>query len=701
MEKMYFPFALGNGLDMVMVDYSGSTHCDSGHFHLEQHEGAICCWEKISHRNRKRSMVPIVQFPYRVMSYDGELYEIGEFLQKFDPWKSVLFTEVETTILKLRIITFLTDASLYIERYQVLWADKERNPQIVFLIRKPIDNMPVHTINFPQTYQLSFYLGEGGSVYGEYSFDEVRGNICMAVKVQGHKVEREIINNQQAQIKVKDIKKGDIIERYISVYDNSHESKYHRKSWKVIARAISEGYDSIYKKHTKEWEIFQSQTVVKIPEGELEDIYRKSLWLIRASQNKEEGFITEGLYSGFKGGGYSCHWDLIFALRALVTANQRELALKLLDWYERSSIYARIYAKQLNQPGVYFPWMTNWKGESIYFEDANEMRNIEKFNNCCLTLQIFDIYRFWGDKKELKKRIGLIKDILDFLIAEIVVKEKDYFIIKPMQGGDENIDRVNDTVHLLTLIEGLKGYLEGCRILGIPLDEKYISVLKGLQKGMKGNYKDGILLQFRGDRKRPVSSAEFTYHILTQPKGIPKKNLYEALKDNMGKWGLTNSGTYRNLIWPWTENRAAIAFSAVDPKITYQRLKHVINFTSTHGIFPEKVRPDGFWILFGYLSAHSSFVYAVNSLLASDNEKTLYIGAGFPSCWRVVVFKNIYTPSGYGVSLQLEGGKVKELYVENCRDESRYVKIHLLNENFGKEFRIIEKVLKPGKNSIL
>ncbi len=114
-EKMFFPFVLGNGIDSVMVDYSGSMHCDSGHLHIEQHEGAVCCWEKITHRTLKRFMVPFVQFPYRITAFDGELYEVGDFSQVFDPYTATLTTEVEATIIKLKIKTFLKVNS-FIER---------------------------------------------------------------------------------------------------------------------------------------------------------------------------------------------------------------------------------------------------------------------------------------------------------------------------------------------------------------------------------------------------------------------------------------------------------------------------------------------------------------------------------------------------------------------------------------------------------
>ncbi|MCX8083243.1 MAG: hypothetical protein N3D17_07675 [bacterium] len=699
-EKMYFPFVLGNGIDSVMVDYSGSMHCDSGHLHLEQHEGAICCWEKTTHRTRSRFMVPLAQFPYRLTAFDGELYEVGDFNQDFDPYTATLTTEIEATIIRMKITTFLTDEGLYVERYTILWVDNEKRPVIIFISRKPRYSYTVNLIvKYPDTYKISFSKLQGDIISGEYFFDEIKGKICAGVKADGKGKEVEVISDE-GYIKISGLQKGDVIKRYISLKDNTQTENYEKECIDLVRNALEESYEDIYKRHIDRWRRFHKQTKVKIPDREMEDVYRKSLYLIRASQHPN-GFITEGLSGEFKGGGYMCQWDMLFTCRALVTANQREGTLKLLDYYHNSASYARIYARQLGRSGAYFPWMTNYTGKSMYFEDANEWRTIEKFNNGCIAMQLFDAYRFWGDEEVLKKNLPLIKEIVDFLIEELVIEKDGALIIKPNEGADENIDRVNDTSHLLTLIEALKGYIDGCKVLNESIDERYIKTLEGLKKGLQRNYKNGILLQYEGDTLRPVPSAEFTFQIFALPEGITTKSIREALKDNQGKWGLTNAGTYRNLIWPWTENRCAIAFASVDPQITYQRLKHVINFTSTHGIFPEKVRPDGFWILFGYLTSHSSFVYALNSLLASDSGKKLFIGAGFPEDWKEVMFEDIYTASGYGVSLHLKRGKVRKLVVENCREEEREITIHLLNPSFGKQHRIFKQRLRPDKNRII
>jgi hypothetical protein len=685
-EKPYFPFCLGNGVDSVMVDYSGSMHCDSGHLHLEQHEGAICCWEKITHRRRKRDMVPLVQFPYRLMGGDGELYEVGSFSQKFDPIRAVLQTEIDATLLRLKVETFLTSDHLYVERYTVLAADSSRRPQIVFLARKPFVNLSGWAIIMPKDMRVSIVLGKGNLITGEYAFDEVRGTLAMGVQ-SGSRPLKFLPD----RIQVRDLKKGEVIVRFISLKDNTHG--FEGDATTTVKRALRKGFDAVLTEHEKGWRDFHSKTRVELPDPDIQDIYRKSLWMIRASQNPKTGFITSGLYHAFKGGGYACYWDMIFAMRALLTANQSGSAKKLLDFYQSTVGSARAYAGEIGRSGVYFPWFANHQGKSLDFDHAFEFRDIQKWNNGCLALQLFDPYRFHGDREDLKKRLPLLQEVLKFLVTETVVEEGGDYFIKPLQGGDENIHRRNDTCHALSLIEGLTGLIEGCRVSGLPVPDGYQGVLDGLRKSLKRNYRNHILSDYEGGKE--VSSASFIYHVLAQPEGITPKSLRAALKQSWGLWGLTNNGTYRNLIWPWTEGRAALAFSVTNPDFSFERLKHVVNFTSTHGIFPEKVRPDGFWVLFGYLTAHTTFVYAVNSLLACDDGKVLNVTVGIPAEWKNLSFEKVFTASGFGVSFSLKNGKVRKLVIENCRETKRSVKLRLLK----KPVRTVD--LLPGINRIL
>jgi Glycosyl hydrolase family 65 central catalytic domain len=690
--KPYFPLCLGNGLDSVMVDYSGSMHCDSGHIHLEQHEGAICCWEKLTHRTRERGMIPIAQFPYRITGADGELFEVGTFKQNFNPKTGVLTTDIEACIVKMRIKTFLTDNGLYIEKYKVLWIKEGAEPSLIFFGRIPriwhlnLEHPAISKI------KMSYDYPKTNTAIGKYSFENIEGSICMGVDCPGS-AEINDTSKDIATIKVNNLLKGDILTRYISMQDNTHCENYKDAAKQLVIEAMQLGCEKIEKKHLRVWKKYHSATNVKIPDLEMQKIYDTSLWMLRASQNQETGFVTEGLYDGFKRGGYSCFWDMTFMARAWISSNQRETLTKLLDFYQNNLKTAQKYASQLGRKGAYYPWMCNHEGTSTYFEDAGEMPDIQKWNNCCMLLQLFDVYRFWGDKAELKKRLPLIKEILDFLIAEIVIKKDECYFIKHIGGSDENIPRLNDTSHLISLIQGLKGYLEGCCVLSERPEKRYEDILKGLEKSLKGNIRDGLIYPWQNADR--IVSTLFTYDLFLQPEGIGKKNIMAAYKASLGEWGLTNPGTFRNLIWPWTEAKAAIAFSTIKPEITYQRLKHVVKFTSTHGIFPEKIRPDGFWILFGYLSAHAGYIYALNTMLAADNGKTLFVVAGVPGSWKNLSFSNIYTASGLGVSLKMKDGKIIYFAIENTRDKARSFIIKL---NSAKNKKV---KLEPGINILI
>ena len=66
-----------------------------------------------------------------------------------------------------------------------------------------------------------------------------------------------------------------------------------------------------------------------------------------------------------------------------------------------------------------------------------------------------------------------MRELLDFLLAEIVAREGDRWYIRQIEGADENIDRVNDTAHLLTLVRALHDFGIACRVLGLPQEPRY------------------------------------------------------------------------------------------------------------------------------------------------------------------------------------------------------------------------------------
>ncbi len=688
--KPYFPMILGNGTDVVLVDYSGSMQCDSGHCHLEHHQDTHCGWQKTTHREKARRLLSVASFPYRVMREDGDLYEVGAFDQRFDPVTATLVTDADTHLLGLRITAFLMDGQpLYAERIEVRWVAPGTRPTLALLGRQ---------MAVLEKAQVTFAPGEAGQFGGDYTLGEITGALRAAVVAT-----QAVVDDTRAhtgRLEVRDLQPGDIIYRYVTLQDTSHTPAPEAACRATIDAALAAGFDALHAAHARAWQAYHAQTHVDLPDPALDYQYRLSLYLMRASRHPS-GFVTHGLYDVLWGGGAACTWDLICFMRGWTTANQRAAAQGLLDFYQHGAApMARTYAHQLDRPGVNYPWFMNVVGRDLFFDDAVAARGVQKWNMCCMALQFFDVYRYFGDVEDLRARLPIMQDTLDFLLAEIVVRTPARWYIGQIEGADENIARENDTAHLLPLIKALTDYQEGCRRLGLPENAAYAEAIARLSRGLRENYRDGVLYPYRG--ARGVSTINTALYSLNMPEGITAKSLRATLRHSRGAWGLTNdnAGQYPNLVWPWQEVFTAVAFSSIDPALSFRRLRHVLKITDTHGLFPEKIRPDGFWIFFGYGSPHAVFVWALNSVLATDNGRTLTVAAGLPAAWTDYAFTDIRTPSGCAVSLQLTGGRLTRLAITNTRPEPRPFRLRLLPKGHP-DARDAEITLAPGANVLV
>jgi len=687
--KPYFPMVLSNGADVVLVDYSGSMHCDSGHLHLEQHQDAHCGWQKSTHRERHRRLLSVAFFPYRVLGADGEVFEPGPFEQRFDPRTATLVTEVQTHLLHLRFTVFLTNEPLYIERIEVLWIDPRTRPALALMGRQMADSAKA---------QVVFKSGGSAQVAGEYTLQEITGALRMAI--QTDKPVHDNTKPDRGYLEIRDLRPGDIIDRFITMQDTSHTADPATACGQTIGAALAAGFQKLHEDHCRDWQAYHANTQVTLPDSVMDYQYRLGLYLMRASQHPS-GFVTHGIYDVLWGGAAACTWDITFFMRAWLAANQRAPAKALADYYQHGAAapMAREYAAQLGQPGRNYPWFFNVFGRDLFFPDAIAARDTQKWHLCCMILQLYDIYRFTGDADDLRDRLPAMREMLDFLLAEIVAREGDRWFIRQIEGSDENIDRINDTGHLLTLVQALQDYVAGCRVLDLPVELRYVEAADRLGAALRENYRDGMLLPWQGAAE--INTESFAMHCLSMPEGIGAKTLRAAYKMSHGEWGMTNAGQYPNLIWPWTENRAAVAFSSIDPALAFRRLVNAMRVTDTHGLFPEKVRPDGFWIFFGYGTPHATFVWALTSLLATDDGKRLTVAAGLPASWRDFSFNGVNTPSGYAVTCEMRDGKVEKLVIANPHPETREIRLRLLSRAHGAEARDEMICLQPGDNKIV
>ena len=162
-----------------------------------------------------------------------------------------------------------------------------------------------------------------------------------------------------------------------------------------------------------------------------------------------------------------------------------------------------------------------------------------------------------------------------------------------------------------------------------------------------------------------LTAQVFTCYLLNLPDGIPVAGIERGLIECEGKWGLTNPGSERNLVWPWAECQAATVLAYMHDQRAYEHLNRAAQITSQLGAFPEKVRPDCFWIGFYYTTCCGAFAWAVNSMLAHSRGDTLSILPAAPVDWADVAFTNLRVAPGLLVSAEARHGALAHLAVTN------------------------------------
>ena len=685
-NKPYFPFLLGNGIDCILIDYSGSMSCNSGHLHLEQHQGTICAWYKATHRDCGKPLLPILQSDYTLIAAGGETYEVGEFSQEFDPKKAILTTVVKATEFKLKIVTFLTKEQVLVEHYTLIKIPEDR-PFIALNLHPPIIHWSnsFYTFSEKGNYRFS-YNYKKRIIEADYEFYGIKGKGILYTDFPQVNVEnfyggkRFILTN---------LKKNSTFTKYLLVLDEKDAPNYKKDAEKILNEIKEKGYKNILKVHQKEWQEYQRRSYINLPDKNLEYLYYLSLYLIRAHQNPKTGLISIGNYPILWAGGVTNTWDLIFLYKALLGSNRVKEAESLISGYKKVLPRARDYAKKLKVKGAYFPWFMNYEGKSLCFVHPMEKPEIEKFNNGCLVMEVWEQYLYTGDKRVLERYWDLIKETTDFLISSVVAEKKNIAEIKEGEGADESISRKNDTSHLLTTIKAINALIEAGKILNKDIDSSYKRIFEKLKIGLKQNYKGKILLPYKGAKR--INAGLFTHYLFNLPEGIPKEGVEKALKECRGKLGLTNPGTYQNLIWSWMENKASIVLAHLKDKRAFKHLYNGTKYTSSLGAFPEKIRPDGFPINYWFLTCHGSYVWALNSMLAHSKGDRIRVIPGVPNSWKDLEFENLRVPPGILISLRIRRDSIKTLILTN--DTKKQMKFYLEIPSKYQKFSLKEPVL--------
>lgn len=694
--RPYFPMLLANGRDAVLIDYSGSMMTgEPDHAHHEQNQGVLKGWYKVAHRvKRQEPILPVVQTGYHFVR-DGERHEPDHFRQSFDPATAILTTTLSASGFHYRVETFVTADSVLVEQFEIHEVPPGETA-LEFFISEPSTGL--YPMRLPVKPRTSMRADKkGGVIEYTYGLREVTGTGFLWSDRAPDRVSDHALH-------ITGLKAGDRVTKFVMMVDGTDgvpSLAAARRRFKQLAARTAR---QLRTKHEKEWTEYSGKSAVQLPDEELQYLYELSTYTLRAHLHPGTGGTTVGMFPPLWGGGGVFGYDSYYLQQALLRTNHVKESGKMIGFWKLCGRHGRRMAKDIGMPGIFFPWwIFTMLGDTNGMPRKNWLEE-KRLDTCVIALQVLRHFESTGDTKELAAHWGLVKGCLDFLLAETLLVIDDEAVIAEGQGSNESLAVTNDTLTAMVTIKTLELAISVAPRIGKKVPGSYADALQKLRKGLAGNYKDGVLMAYRGAEQPGVFP--LTAGLYNVPQGVDRRSAMAALKQIRSPWGLdTGFPTEVYKDWPWFHFRAAIALAYLGSDKAASYVRSGTRCNSSLGAFPEKVRIDGYGIGYWYSSPHALLAFALTALLVNDAKGAINVFPHIPASWKDVHFRDLRVPPGLLVSATMKKGKVTEVIVKNDSDELvefsiRIPSRHLARRSRKKEIFFPLRLL-PGRKKVV
>lgn len=624
-EREYGHCILGNGIDLLYVDWSGAMSFK------DQINGIFGYWYKL---DRKSSLVgdplPLFRVKYCLVSESGPV-EIATSRQNFDPKIAVLTSSITATPFKFDVRSFLTQTHLFILEFK--FEKFPENGEICFALddnritytRKIIDSLS-HPVK---------YSTNGKKIIAEFQQTGPCGFTGIAVMdVVVDEGETEISKETRnfpyltsgVFIRVKHLKDGSTIYCIVCAMDNKDSQDYKEKVFETIEDFREKTFHKVYTSHTAFWKNYIEKSEVNIAQ-DIDYLYYLSLYLLKAVQFPTGAMIPSSVFPNNH--GCLVYWDALFDMVGLLKNNRFSEARKIAEFWLMGLEKARENAKLLGFDGAYYGWATDFYGCDHRALNTNQVHFNGDISLCC-----WKFFEYTGNTEYLRKIFPVMKETIDFLISGYVENSDGVMRVKSCESLDESsYERVADTWTTSLIIKGIENIIKAANILGerIPLDT-YQKIHDGLSAGLERNCKNGILFS-NGNYGSLNAGSILSLIVLDEIKKVDyMKTFKRFVRDTREQLGLGwgHSSRMRCLIFPWVEFMSTIFLSRQANPDALQHIKKAIRATNSFGGFAEYIWIHRLISRQWYVSAHGTFLWAVADMLLNSDSDKIILFAGFP-----------------------------------------------------------------------
>lgn len=710
-QSPYFPLYLGNGVDAMLINISGSG---DGHWELPPYSADVIGklhnigWYKAG-RRVVRDDLKVYGSLYCMMEFsacplvDGEALVPQESKQWFDPLSATLTTiyrqsdnrtGVET---ELQIRTFLTSGSLLVQEIHVLSAPEcgisyaftqntascgHLNTQVPAVFP---DDCRFMSLECGATVRAEIQWESNRAVY----FSTVIGAAVKDVRTREIPAQKFVEWQQRTGI----IHKGETIWRVIGLFDSKEGQNPEALAAEAFAELSSFGIRRIRDAHQLEWNDYFSSSSVTVPDPAVQYIYNTSRYLLKATHHPS-GFQPMGnlpyLWQG------AMFWDASFVADAFLGANNTSLAAESLSFLKHFLPECRELARVFGNSGGRLEWTVHPDSFSVYPEPCRQFHN-----NAVWALSICKLLAAEPGRADAAEFLAFAEELIRFLRDEVMRNQGTGDVGANLVGIDESYEtpKSNDTWTIAVISHAIREFEIVSKIHGYVHTIKDLdSVKSALDELLTENIdKDGVLQSFNSGRIPHWGSLVFDLmpgHPSALPTLAKMTALYNPEHDCYNFHGLSR---YADLAFPWANFWMARCLARNQSPLAFDFFMNATRHCNYFGGLPERIYYHGEHYISWLNTAHAALVWALHGMMGHSDRGIVHLLTGINlERWPDLEVDSIYIGEGIAMRLCVRNKKITQLALENRKEIARTVNIS--HPQFSRENPV---QLKPGWNTII
>ncbi|MBI3286844.1 MAG: hypothetical protein HYZ68_02225, partial [Chloroflexi bacterium] len=637
----YYHCFLGNGIDAVLIGYTGSMVADRARG-LDR-----CYWYRSNaYYPEERLVLPVPnrypsgQLPlpkikdspwaelaplghswYEVYAQGRGPWAVLDFRQTFVPEEGTLYSEVDYGAARARVTTFLQiDAPLLLERYEF-----DRPVQLRAFMEPGVwSEEGYETEPFSR-----LELAEAQPQCG-YRLGALKGHQKMLVEPAAQ------AGGRQGKRYWLDVE-GQIILKYFSIQDNQWEEIQET----LVDQARKEGFEHLHERHRRLWANYFAASRVEIPHPAFQKFYNFSRYQFKAMQNPKSG----GLPVNNLRLTWSSHifWDAYFVHRALLESNHLSEAMAACRFLQRTKGAARLHARRdFGAQGLKWDWELTHSGGRAYGTWTHQHEQVH--NNAAYSNQIWHTYLFHRDLAFLKEYYPLLKGIATFFLDNVIEAQDGSYGTRPLVGVDERPERVrNEGYDLSGTIRILLNLILAEQVLGHRSKEalRAAALLPDLLQTLNSLYNGKFFRSAQGIDHLNMSSLAPLYPMeLISPHDPRALSTALAYRERYAGRMVGHGGSEAG--FPWSAGVLATVLARQGrADAAWRTVAETEPALCQHGGMSETVYPDGRWNMQYFGTAMGAVCTALHHFLLQVQGEHIYLFPALPSSWERGSFEHL------------------------------------------------------------